>query len=140
MLKEQSARLNRAAKERGFVASWKEREKPYEWLALWNVYPFAYQFINELVDRGQTSLRNFREKVFRPIAVQQHGRATAVIYDPAELALDGLHDSLWKTITLHPFPFRRCPTCKKIFVMAVKKQKFCEKKCANRAVGPETNI
>ena len=79
---------------------------------------------------------SFKEKVFRPIAIHQNGRATAVLYDPAKLALDGLNDSLWKTITLHPFPFRRCPTCKKIFVISVKKQKFCDKKCANKAAGP----
>jgi hypothetical protein len=138
LIEERSARLKRASKNKRFASSWQGSNAPYQWLALWNVHHTAYPSINQLVDHHMLDVREIRTKAFRPVRVEQSEGGTQITYDPLELALDGLWDLFWKIITLHPFPFRRCQFCKRVFIRSVKKQKFCEKSCANKAIGPRT--
>jgi hypothetical protein len=139
--KQMSDRLKLAVKDKSFVSSWRGRDIPYHWLAIWDVHPFAHQMINALVDNGEIDVQNLKDKLylFRPVSVQHDQRGgVAVKYDVAEMALYGLFGALWQTITLYPFPFRRCPTCRQIFIPLLKKQKFCAKACANKSLGPRT--
>lgn len=139
--KQQAVRLKLAGKNKEFITSWSGEVIPYRWLAIWDVHPFAYELVNQLLNDGQkVDVRNLRERVYllRPVAIQEYqGRGVVIMFDPTEMALDGLFGYLWRTITLCPFPFRRCPVCNGVFV-PVKKQKFCVKACANKSLGPRT--
>jgi hypothetical protein len=104
---------------------------------------WAHYLINARLDNGRVDVSEFYKKLPHPVVLEGDSKSTTIRYDLDRKAeSDGntksVFQSLWDVITLHPFPFRRCPVCRTIFVIAGKK-KYCSPKCTSLSLGPRTD-
>jgi len=133
-MEEHKTRRLKAARttDKRFANSWRAGAVPYQWLLIWEVHPFAYRVINNLIDHGGADVRELAGKRLKPTTLQTNG---VLAYEAAEWIVSGLFEKLWEAITTQPFSFQRCALCKTIFVPSSKKQKkYCSKQCSNKAV------
>ena len=122
---------------RKIAASWGRPQVPAEWIPIFRVHPWAYKFINQLLDSGKCDVRDFhRNDMLRPVIWSLENDRVKSSYDPADLGDKQLLVDLVRVITQRadPFPFRRCSLCRKIFVRFGKRI-FCSKQCTDKSVG-----
>ncbi|HXF76226.1 MAG TPA: hypothetical protein VNN13_09060, partial [Methylomirabilota bacterium] len=104
------------------------------------VHHWTHYLINNRLDHGRVDVSQFEKNLARPTFLEGNEKLTAIRYDfdvKNPHNIKNVLGVLWDVITLHPFPFRRCPVCKKVFVLAGKK-KYCNSRCTNLALGPRT--
>jgi hypothetical protein len=116
------------------------KDVPAAWLYLEWIHPWARQVIGDLVDSGKADIRGLTK-----VAVANHWLPEFLVLDKAthrvvpQHTMDGIaYDGLMEVIYYKDLPFARCAICKRIFV-PVKKQKYCSKSCAAKALAPWKN-
>jgi hypothetical protein len=124
--------------DKEFLKSWDDPKNiPGPWALIWDVQPYARKLISDLVDRGETDVREFEKKItedhLRPEIWRLDKTARRVITYPIVNGI--IFDGLREVIQSDPFPFDRCSICTQFFVPG-KNQKYCSKSCATKALAP----
>jgi hypothetical protein len=120
------------------------------WADLAEIHRWAHLLINQVLDglpprkkipakiaAVAVEIGKFRKKIPQPVWLVVTPENSTVGHDFDLTKRDrqfALH-SLWQAITERPFPFRSCPICRTVFVLAGKK-KFCSPKCTAASIGP----
>jgi hypothetical protein len=105
------------------------------WVAMWLTYPLARKIINALLDGKKVRLPARRREV--QLDRQQLGILVAWPTKEKEWAAEDLLNSLLRSLTLAPFPYRRCPACMSGIFVPVRHQEYCSTKCRSRVYEAE---
>jgi hypothetical protein len=125
-------------KNKRFLKSWDDPNNiPGPWPLIWDVHPWARKLITDLTDIGETDVREFEKYITEHYLRSEIWRLDKserrVVVHPIVNGV--IFDGLREVVQAVPFPFDRCPICKKFFVVG-KNQKYCGKPCATKALAP----
>lgn len=111
------------------AVAWGDGSPPWSWYVLWTVYPWARQLINDLLDHRETVVPALPARKLELIRMVGEDFTTRVTDTSVE---GGGLDFLLASLRQYPFPYRRCPQCRNVFVRQAgrgRPKKFCTWGC-----------